>query len=280
MICVIKNSKVFAIHTDEQVAEIRNKYSGLDIIHVADDANVTLGGTDPRDLGATWKDARFLLNSLELDSPFRIKSAFYTSGTDTLSIVIASGTGETFSGNTINTITKTSDTTFTINPVSASITYTIYLKNDGNFASSIDGTITDGSLLIGTISTNADKTVNIIVDKRPLVSGVGKKFANHLADGATISKLGHVYHATLTTTLDTTWTGTEAPYTKTQTVTGISSNDNPIVDVVMSGTFTTDEERANEWGKIYRVTTANNSITLYAMDKPEVSLPIQLKVVR
>ena len=179
MICVIKNSKVFAIHTDEQVAEIRNKYSGLDIIHVADDTNVTLGGTDPRDSGATWKDARYLLSALELDSPFRIKSAFYSNTNADISVLIASGIGETFSGNTINTINKTSDTTFKITPVSASTTYTIYLKNDGNFASSTDGTIADGSLLIGTISTNADKTVNTIVDKRPLVSGVGEEFRKH-----------------------------------------------------------------------------------------------------
>jgi hypothetical protein len=67
MICVIKNSKVFAIHSDNQVAEIRNKYSGLDIIHVADDTNVTLGGADPRDSGATWKDARLLKGIMEIE---------------------------------------------------------------------------------------------------------------------------------------------------------------------------------------------------------------------
>lgn len=191
MICVIKNSKVFAIHSDNQVAEIRNKYDGLDIIHIADDANVTLGSTDPRDLGATWKDARFLLNSLELDSPFRIKSAFYTSGTDTLSIVIASGTGETFNNTTINTITKTTDTTLNIPSPLASTTYTIYLKNDGNFDKSTDGTTVTGSITIGIVSTNMDKTVNTIVDKRPLVSGVGEEFRRHEADN-----VQHIGYAT------------------------------------------------------------------------------------
>lgn len=106
------------------------------------------------------------------------------------------------------------------------------------------------------------------------------ELATHLADEATLNQLGHIYHTTLTTTLDTDWSGTEAPYTKTQTVTGISANDNPIVDVVMSGNFKTAKEQMNGWSRVYRITTADNSITLYATDKPTVSLPIQLKVVR
>lgn len=182
MICVIKNNKVFAIHSDNQVAEIRNKYDGLDIIHIADDTNVTLGGTDPRDSGVTWKDARLLLNSLELDSPFRIKSAFYDESENVIQVSIASGIGETFNGTTINTITKTSDSFHYLYPALASTTYTIYLKNDGIFANSTDGSQAEGSLLIGTVSTNADKSVNTIVDKRPLVSGVGSELIRHQAD--------------------------------------------------------------------------------------------------
>ncbi len=85
---------------------------------------------------------------------------------------------------------------------------------------------------------------------------------------------------TYTTTLDTTWSGSASPYTKTQTVTGILATDNPVVDIQMSGTFATDEARLEAWGNIYRITTAANSITLYATEKPTVSLPIQLKVVR
>ena len=119
------------------------------------------------------------INNIEnKDGSFKIKSAFYTVGTDTLSIVISDGVGETISSNTINTITKTTDTTFNITPVTASATYTIYLKNDGNFASSLDSPILNGSILIGTISINADKSVNTIVDKRPLISASGNKLIN------------------------------------------------------------------------------------------------------
>ena len=90
----------------------------------------------------------------------------------------------------------------------------------------------------------------------------------------------HTHQVVLTTTLNTTWQGSQAPYTKTQTVSGLLATDTPIVDVVMSGTFATDQARIEAWGYVYRITTANNSITLYATEKPTVSLPIQLKVVR
>lgn len=106
------------------------------------------------------------------------------------------------------------------------------------------------------------------------------EFSNHIGQKASLTVDSHVRHGTLSTTLDTAWTGTVAPFTKVQTVTGILSTDNPIVDIEMSGTFATDEARAEAWGLIYRITTASNSITLFATEKPAVSLPIQLKVVR
>lgn len=103
---------------------------------------------------------------------------------------------------------------------------------------------------------------------------------SHLAEKANLSVLGHVNHAVLTATLDTTWSGTSAPYTKTVSVSGILSTDTPIIDVVMSGTYSTDEARIEAWGYIYRAVTANGSITFYATEKPTVSLPIQIRVVR
>jgi len=89
------------------------------------------------------------------------------------------------------------------------------------------------------------------------------------------------YHATLTATLDANdWTGTEAPFTQTQEVSGILATDVPIVDVVLSGDWGVDEARLEAWGYIYRIVTSNDSITAYAREKPDVALPLQLKVVR
>ena len=102
----------------------------------------------------------------------------------------------------------------------------------------------------------------------------------HEADDATLTNSAHVKHGTLSTTLDTAWTGSVAPFTKVQTVTGIVATDTPILDIVMSGTFATDEARAEAWGLIYRAVTTANTITFYATEKPTVSLPLQIKVVR
>jgi hypothetical protein len=81
-------------------------------------------------------------------------------------------------------------------------------------------------------------------------------------------------------TLDTSWSGSAAPYSNSVTVTGILATDTPIIDVVMSGTYSTDEARIEAWGYIYRAVTANGYITFYATEKPSVELPIQIKVVR
>ena len=103
---------------------------------------------------------------------------------------------------------------------------------------------------------------------------------SHKAENATLNQLGHVNHAVLTATLDTSWSGSSAPYTKTISVSGILSTDVPFIDIVMSGTYATDTARQEAWGYIYRAVTADNAITFYATDKPTVSLPLQIKVVR
>ena len=87
--------------------------------------------------------------------------------------------------------------------------------------------------------------------------------------------------ATYTTTLNTTWNGTAAPYTKTQTVTGILATDNPIVDIVLSSTTATALEQLEAYSCISKITTSTNSITVTCLeDKPTVAIPLQLKVVR
>lgn len=102
----------------------------------------------------------------------------------------------------------------------------------------------------------------------------------HLAETASINAIGHVYAAEFTATLSTSWSGSAAPYTQTVTINGITSAHNPIIDVVMSGTYSTDQQRIEQWGYIYRAVTGTNQITFYASEKPTVSLPIRVKVVR
>jgi hypothetical protein len=99
-------------------------------------------------------------------------------------------------------------------------------------------------------------------------------------DELTPSAIGAATTAVYTATLDTTWSGVAAPYSKTVTVTGILATDTPIIDVVMSGMYATDDARIEAWGYVYRAVTGVDSITFYATDKPIVELPIQIKVVR
>ncbi len=119
-----------------------------------------------------------------------------------------------------------------------------------------------------------------VQDVRDIIDNTVQAVDAHVETQAALDELGHVNHAVLTTTLNTTWQGSQAPYTKTQTVNGLLATDTPIVDVVMSGDYTVDEARIEAWGYVYRITTADDAITLYATEKPTVSLPIQLKVVR
>ncbi len=107
-------------------------------------------------------------------------------------------------------------------------------------------------------------------------TNVSDAISDHNSDGSAHSDKYFYTNATL----DTTWTGSAAPYSKSITVAGILETDTPIIDVVMSGTYATDKARQEAWSYIYRAVTANNSITFYASEKPTVNLPVQIKVVR
>ena len=83
-----------------------------------------------------------------------------------------------------------------------------------------------------------------------------------------------------TATLSTTWTGISSPYTQTVEVSGITSNDTPIIDVVLSSTKSTALEQLEAWSCISTIETGTNQIIVTCLeDKPIVEIPIQIKVV-
>lgn len=97
----------------------------------------------------------------------------------------------------------------------------------------------------------------------------------------TMAKLAdHAVSVDYTVTLDTTWSGDAAPYTKEQTVNGILADDKPLIDLVPSATFADAEKQADAWALIYRAVTAANKITFYAKAKPTVSIPLQIRCIR
>lgn len=78
----------------------------------------------------------------------------------------------------------------------------------------------------------------------------------------------------------TSWSGSAAPYSRSVSVSGIKSTDNPIVDIAPSGTYATDLTMQDNWGRIYRITTSNNSIKVYATEIPSASIPIKVRCFR
>lgn len=72
------------------------------------------------------------------------------------------------------------------------------------------------------------------------------------------------------------WTGSSAPYSKAVTVTGILSTDKPIIDLVLTGTYTTDLVMIKDWAKIYRAVTSADTITFYATEVPSADIAIQM----
>lgn len=77
------------------------------------------------------------------------------------------------------------------------------------------------------------------------------------------------------------WSGSSAPYTQTISISGILSTDISIVDVVLSTTASTAKNQLQEWGKIGKITTAENQVTATCYeDKPTIDLSIQFQVTR
>lgn len=84
------------------------------------------------------------------------------------------------------------------------------------------------------------------------------------------------------TSIDTTWSGDSTNgYTKTVTISGIKATDVPVVGVVLSSDKSAALLQGKAFACINRITTASNSITLYAYNtRPGVAISIQMLVIR
>lgn len=87
--------------------------------------------------------------------------------------------------------------------------------------------------------------------------------------------------ATYTATISTTWTGENAPYYQSISVSGIEADDNPLVDIVLSDNSETATKEQEEYAKVSDIKTTDGQIMVICLEeKPEVEMKIQLKVVR
>lgn len=164
-------------------------------------------------------------------------------------------------------------------------TKTSELTNDSNFvpSSSLATVATSGSYNdLSNTPTIPTKTSDLTNDSNFVSSSSLATVATSgsytdLSNTPTIPTVSD-YSASL---LSSGWNGSSAPYTQTVSVQGILATDTPIVDVVLDSTTSTAISQNNSWAFVSKIETSADSITATCLEsKPEVDLPIQLKVVR
>ena len=116
-----------------------------------------------------------------------------------------------------------------------------------------------------------NKLANAAVTEEKISAGAVT--AAKIADGAVSQKF-------TVTILAAGWTGDAAPYTNAVTVTGLLATDTPIVDMISSETYETAEAEMEAYATIYRMVAADNQLTAYATEKPDIDINIQIRAVR
>lgn len=76
------------------------------------------------------------------------------------------------------------------------------------------------------------------------------------------------------------WQGSSAPYYYSLNLQGILADDNPIISLLPSSTYSNVEAQLENFGYIYTAWAEENKITFYATDKPSVALPIKILCIR
>ena len=107
--------------------------------------------------------------------------------------------------------------------------------------------------------------------------------AGNIATGAiTREKLAaNAVSSTYTATIPTTGWPSQAPYTRTIDVDNLLSTDNPIVDIKMDGVSSGNvEDVLSAFSKVYRMTAGAGTLTVYALEKPSIAIPLRILCIR
>ena len=81
-------------------------------------------------------------------------------------------------------------------------------------------------------------------------------------------------------TVTTNWTAKDGYYYQDIPVNGIITSDNPVADIMPSEDNDANTLYEEAMCKVFRITTAANSIRVWATEAINIAFPIQLKVVR
>ena len=91
---------------------------------------------------------------------------------------------------------------------------------------------------------------------------------------------GKASTVTYTATVTTSWTASDSYYYQNITVSGITANDNPVVDILPGSDNAANVTYSECICKVFRVVTSANSVQVWATEAIASAFPIQLKVVR
>ena len=160
------------------------------------------------------------------------------------------------------------------------------VKGDDGYSPTASIEQTDTGCTVTVIDKNGTTTANLIngtdgitptIDKTTKHWMVGDTDTGIVAEGTTtISTTSITYTGTLTTS---GWSDT-APYTQTVSVSGITADIEPIIDLVISDDIITGIEEFTQWSYITKAITEDDAITFSCYKtKPSIELNFKVKVV-
>lgn len=134
---------------------------------------------------------------------------------------------------------------------------------------------TDITSLQQTTSTNTSDIQTIKSHDDEQDTNIARNASNIAINTNDIAKLKQLKPVTL----GTSWTQdtTNGYFTQTVALSGITSKDNPPIDVVLSGTLAEMQAQQDEWGKILKIETSTDTLTFYASEPTTVSLSVLVK---
>lgn len=141
---------------------------------------------------------------------------------------------------------------------------------------------------IGAKRGEASSTVQIVLDSHDSRITSLENAEYTIPDGAvTAAKIAAnavstVYSGTLTAA---GWEGSgeqedEAPFTQAVSIEGILADDEPIIDLTVSATYSTAMQEEEAWAEIYKAVASAGAITFYAKTAPTVALGFKARCVR
>ena len=139
-------------------------------------------------------------------------------------------------------------------------------------------TVTDSSGTTTTDITNGADGITPHIDATSKHWFVGETDTGIVAEGTTtIQTTSNNYTGTLTIN---DWVGDSAPYTQSVSVSGLTSDISPIIDLIVSDDTSTGIEEMLQWSYITKANTDTDIITFSCYEiKPTINLNFKIKVV-